>query len=260
MNKRRKSPFEEDRFADQRAKTRVVVLIAALVIGSSAAMGEELPVVSRDTIATGLVFAYGHELEPPYVLEIVDSTLRVNGVQVYPDLGQYDKEPPPSGEEISEWTKRTAPIYRGFWDLVSRLKEEGRPISEITAEVADYLRRQEEMVDSVTDVRATTFLVHWKDGSEEVFTTHIPRREKQTEEEQLQNELRRWQRSLRQGWIIVAGSGGSFSPPWMRDEVAAAIARARAATPEELKNWTSRVFGRPIAEQFRHPWSLEETR
>ena len=235
---------------------RIIVPIGIVLLGIAAASFAE-PI---DTISTGTVYAYGHELKPPYILEIVDGTLRVNGVQVYPDLAQYARETPPPEEEISEWTKRTGPIYRKTWDMEARLKKEGKPAAEVTAEIAEFVRQQEDLVDSVTDVHSMGFMVHWKDGSEEVFITYDRRKDKQTKEEQLQNRLEAWRLRLTMRNVIVVGDGTLSCPQKRSAEVYSEIERARTATPEELEEWRSVFFGKGTARMFRHPWPMEEIR
>ncbi len=92
-----------------------------------------------DTIQTGTVYAYGHELKPPYILDVVGGTLLINGVQVYPDLSQVREEEEKPPREISEWTKKVMPVYRAVWALERKLEAEEVPASEITARDVEEL-------------------------------------------------------------------------------------------------------------------------
>lgn len=212
-----------------------------------------------DTVMTGIVFAYGHELRPPYVLEIRGNTLCINRVQVYPDLSQSIKEPTSPSAETVAWTDEAMPVYRKAWDLEKRLRDAHAGTQEVTAQVAASVREDSAVVDSVTDVSATGFVVHWKDGSEEYFSC-LGGGVQRSAEEQLQRELSSWRRSLGRNSIIVTGSGGCVCPRSEEARLFAEIERARSATAQQLEDWRSPFFSATIADQFRAPWPIEENK
>lgn len=230
---------------------RILLLIGSLGLVTAPAFAEP-----PDTISTGTVYAYGHELEPPYVLEVVGNTVQLNGVQVYPDLAQVRET---REVEPSDWARQTHPISDKVFALKRRLEEAKVPLNEITEKMAAFMREQTDHVDSVRVQDHASFWVYWKDGSNELFGTYS-RRKRPTMEERLQSEFELWRRMLTKDLIAIVGIGGGWRHPSMADDVQKEIARARAATPKELENWKSKLFGKKIALQFHQPLSLEEER
>jgi hypothetical protein len=257
MNRRRKGPFGEDRFADQRTKTRVVILVAALVIGCSGAMGEELPAASRDTIATGLVFAYGNELHPPYVLAIVGNTVRINGVQVFPVLEE-------SGEAPDLGPKPPPPEpSRSLFALKLELEAQGVPLDEITRRMAAFMEVQEG-VDSVKVDCPGVFWVYRTDGTEEAVLTYRTA-PPPSMEERCQKEFDKLRHSLESNQILVIASEGTagLSCPNTREDrerLMAEIDRARKASEDEFRfeYWRGTMLGYRTAREFHRPLRIEE--
>jgi len=208
-----------------------------------------------DTIATGLVFAYGHELEPPYVLEIVDSTVCVNGVQVFPDLTQVEDEP------LTPPEKRQRPEPgRSLYALWRKLEAEGLPTNEITARCAAFMEEQEG-IDSVTSIESGAFLA-WSGGEQTEYLTY--RYKSPTMEERCQNQLEGWRNRLESNAVIVLGEFADLGfsgnrTGWvnlLREE----IDRARNSTLEELaeENWEGGFLSAKLARLFHKPYPLTE--
>ena len=218
------------------------LLVALLFILAPLAFAEP-----PDTISTGKIYAYGHELDPPYVLEIVDNSLQVNGVQVFPDLAQVASTR--SKHEIGE---RPEP-YKSVFALQRELENQKLPVGEITNRMASFMREQED-VDSVTEVASAAFWV-WSGGAREQFT--ISRRALPTMEERCLDELAHWDNLLASNAIIIVG--GVICPgnrPGTANQLDMEIEQARNATEESLENWNGVILSADIARQFHEPWSL----
>ena len=227
------------------------IIVAACFLFTSLVSAEP-----ADTISTGIVYAYGHELKAPYTLEIVENTVQVNGVQVFPNLIQAEEDPPPKPEE------RVVPEpQRGLWALKNRLKDQGTPLHEITAQMAEYMEAQEG-VDSVETTEYACFWVYWTDEAKELILTYSTPHP--TMEEQCQNQLESWRNRLESNGVIVLGkfTGLGFSGnragrvKLLKEE----IERARTATAEELldENWEGELLSAKLARLFNKPYTLTE--
>ncbi|MFH1844949.1 MAG: hypothetical protein ABIF77_17290, partial [bacterium] len=165
--------------------------------------GLEWPVV----VDTGILYAYGHELDPPYVFTFENEQLHVNGVRLYPPIYRIPLTPGPG----SEYSRAAAELSNRAYRVAYSLLEQGLSHRAIADSVANFLRRSG-IVVAVTDVEDFSFRVLWEDSPYSIGFD-LPRHPRPddiarpTAEEKSRYRLTILERHLRRPGIVFCGEG-----------------------------------------------------
>ncbi len=211
-------------------------------------------------INTGEAYLYGHKMDPPYRLSIMDSVLFLNDIQISPPLSDTIRRielSPPSETVVA----RHALNARGG-DLIKRMHEQHASAATI-ADALTALYRSSLLVDSVYDVTSSGFWVRWKgDPHAEQLSIPVQERTETPPLLALERELESICAVLSQGAMIIYSTGEVHTiPATAVDELGRARADIRVASTADTaslssENWVGRTFSWRMARLFRHPLAL----
>jgi len=200
------------------------------------------------------VYVYGHALTPPIILSEDGTAVRLNGIQVFPDLS--------SAKSRGKATSPLSPRDQFMVDVFNWQREmeaTGLCPSQITPAMVERYRSTPALVDSITGITEDGFLVWWKGESavQEIqvrCTTTVP----MVASERITYEFEQLQETLAKGGIlIIATKGGLKVPandtrqPIVRDEIR--LAQTMAEDDITVASWTARIIPLSVARQFANP-------
>jgi hypothetical protein len=207
-----------------------------------------------------LVFLYGHPIAPPYTLAVARDTLFLNGIPVFPELGEPERVLKPVPElyvRQHELDQRGAALHRS-------LEDSGTALSEITRLLAELYRADTSLVAWVGDETSSEFWVQWKDDAgkpgmkEEILVR--PTIRAPTHEEMLESQRLSWQSRLDTGCVFFMTRGMSFSTCAHRAEVLAEAEFARhcdgALLNQSLRR--DRILPLEIAQSLCNPTPIPQ--
>jgi hypothetical protein len=118
---------------------------------SLAAEPETVAVATR-----GILYLYGHRMEPPFSFVIERETVWVNGYQFIPPL---QPGPPPPKLEVPEVVTREFNLSVRVGDELDRLRDEGVPYDSLLSRAVE-MHRASDLVDSAK-VKRGGLLIWW---------------------------------------------------------------------------------------------------
>lgn len=251
-------------FRGARVMNRLSTLIAlGLVVpaltGAEEQTGNQLAAVLVDSIATGEVYLYGHAIAAPYLFTIERDTLFLNGIPCVPSLRRDRREPP--SVTATPIVQRSHALSLQAFDLQRRLEAEDAPVSTILNRMAEVIRADTSLVDSVGEVTGNAFWVWWRDGDREeiLFVRSHPL---PTRVEILRSSAASFAHALRRDSILIISSKASLTlspnPPSRREKILAEIELARTIEPGvfDREGWSGRLIPAAMAREFCDPLPL----
>ena len=195
-------------------------------------------------VRTGEVYLYGHKIQAPYTLSVADAVLSLNGIPVCPPL---ESSTHIGGE--SGFSSDRNQLFARMQSLKSELIASGNTSTpEITRSIAEFVRAEVALVDSVTDITSSSFTVWWRVGlPEKVFP--VSRRDfggataADLRLDEAHKELNLWKKYLGENALVIYGPSWEcvLTDPRDRPQVYAEIAHARE-TPTEVFDAEARVM------------------
>ena len=165
------------------------------------------------TVETGIVFLYGHRIQPPYEFVISENKLLLNSIQIVPRLHlsparTVDELP----RDVMERIERREALTGAALDASQRASGAGGSFAVMCSEYAGVLRADTVMVDSVSTT-SHGVLVYWKgDGREEIVLDHAHTSPGQdvapSQSDVAQATAETFVRQLRSGFMILLFEAG----------------------------------------------------
>ncbi|MDO9390939.1 MAG: hypothetical protein Q7U71_04105 [bacterium] len=177
------------------------------------------PITPSAGITTGHVIAYGHYIRPPYKVEVRDTCVFVNNVQVHPILwtpGMIEERRKALNAKTVEEKKREAVLNQSHKLYDSLIAENVKSI-EAMRKVVDYLRSHKDCGDSIISYDEHTVHFYLRKSDVKGLRTYYPKIETKTIKpvitpEQVAKQFEQsYIKSLKKGRLKIISSAGSIS-------------------------------------------------
>ncbi len=237
----------------------IVVALLGLAAGPLDVQAENSPADTVVVVNSGEINADGRYLAKPFTLTIKNDTFTVNGVPIDPALARQ----PPS-EPTLKTPATLSPyeeIMERFWEKRHDLSSRGISTSEQARILADELRAQTGLIDSVqTHPADSGDLYVWRrDGIFYVISLEEVIPTPPTRGELLRTELKCLAHQLRNGSLVIIDQFGvafvvsPASIAQVRAEIEIVQALGKTLTAEQ---WSGKCIPFPVARRLADPIPL----
>jgi hypothetical protein len=182
-------------------------------------------ITPAEGITTGHLIAYGHYIKPPYKVEVRDTCVFVNNVQVHPILWtpgmkKEKEEGIRRGKEELKTNKNLIAVNNAR-ALFDTLLENNNSSLEAMKKVVDYLHNHKDFKDSIISYDSRLIYVRYKqffgkkevDGWQKCIGFNMPKYESSTPMLTPEQMARQFEQSLlgalKKGWLILKSPPGS---------------------------------------------------
>jgi hypothetical protein len=176
------------------------------------------PITPSAGITTGHVIAYGHYIKPPYKVEVRDTCVFINNVQVLPILetkGMKDDYKKAISRRTKEENERTKVIHQSK-KLYDSLVVGNNSSLEAISKIVSYLKGQKYFSDSIIAYDEHTIrYIDKKNKIKGMLTFHPKTQSKSSNIELTSHEKAKqfegsYIESLNSGWLELVSPPGSF--------------------------------------------------